>query len=91
MELEWDEAKRRLNLIKHGIDFKDLHETFGLPMSITSDTRQDYREDRWIGIGLLRQSLIIIVFTERDQGPVRIISARKLRKNEEEKFTKRKN
>ena len=31
------------------------------------DEREDYEEDRWIGIGLLRGIVVVIVFTERGE------------------------
>ncbi len=53
MQFEWDEAKRRANIIKHGVDFVDAPEMFtGLnPMLVKLDTREDYQEDRFIGVG----------------------------------------
>jgi len=38
------------------------------------DDRQDYGEDRWIGIGMLNTRVVVIVFTERDEDTIRIIS-----------------
>jgi uncharacterized DUF497 family protein len=29
MQFEWDEKKRKANLVKHGIDFADLEPLFG--------------------------------------------------------------
>ena len=29
VRLEWDEAKRKMNIAKHGIDFLDVPEMFG--------------------------------------------------------------
>ena len=46
------------------------------------DQREDYGEDRWIGIGLLRGIPVVIVFTEPDDETIRIISARKATKKE---------
>ncbi len=91
MDFEWDEAKRKLNLIKHGVDFKDVYEVFDAPMTITFDARRAYGEDRWIGIGQLRGTTVVIVFTERGRESVRIISARRMKKHEKEKNSKRKN
>jgi uncharacterized DUF497 family protein len=33
MEFEWDEAKNRLNIEKHGIDFSDAVAIFGASLS----------------------------------------------------------
>jgi uncharacterized protein len=32
MKFEWDEVKNRLNIQKHGIDFKDAADIFNHPM-----------------------------------------------------------
>ncbi len=78
MDFEWDEAKRKENLRKHGIDFVDVPEIFEGPMLSRIDTRQDYDEDRWIGIGYVQSRVVVICFTERNRGrTIRIISARK--------------
>ena len=41
------------------------------------DTRQDYGEDRWIGLGLLEHRVVVVVYTSRDSDLVRVISMRK--------------
>ncbi len=51
MDFEWDEAKRELNLAKHGLDFFDAPNMFELLMLSALDTRHDYGEERWLGIG----------------------------------------
>ncbi len=47
------------------------------------DQRKDYGEDRWIGIGILKTILAVVVFTEPDEETIRIISARKATTHEE--------
>jgi uncharacterized DUF497 family protein len=42
------------------------------------DDREDYGEDRWIAFGLLREEVIVVIYSERN-GKRRIISARKAR------------
>jgi uncharacterized protein len=79
---EWDAAKRRSNLRKHGIDFADAVEVFdGLTVTI-EDTRFDYGETRFLTLGLLRTHVVVIVHTETAE-VIRIISVRKATKNEE--------
>lgn len=53
MQFEWDEQKRKTNIRKHGFDFRDAWKVFNSPMLVAPDDRQDYGEDRWIGIGML--------------------------------------
>ncbi len=41
------------------------------------DDREDYGEERWIGIGLLNTKVVVVVFTEPVENTIRIISLRK--------------
>lgn len=77
LRVEWDEAKNRRNIRKHGIDFADVEEMFNHPLLTLQDDRYDYGEPRWISIGRLQTLIAVVVYTERDQDVVRIISARK--------------
>jgi uncharacterized protein len=90
MQFEWDEAKRRANIIKHGVDFLDAPEMFtGLnPMLVMLDTRKDYQEDRFIGVGYSNGRIMVIIFTTPSPEIIRIISLRKALKHEQKKFEK---
>ena len=82
VRFEWDEAKRRSNLWRHGIDFAELVEAFaGDPFTILDD-RYDYGEERYLTLGLLRGRVVVIVHTET-KNLIRIISARWASKDEE--------
>jgi hypothetical protein len=82
MSYEWDERKRRTNVKKHGIDFIDVPELFDSDVVILPDERFDYGEPRFIAIGILKNLVVVVAYTERDQN-IRIISARKATKNEQ--------
>ena len=84
MKYEWDEVKNRQNIRNHGIDFIDVPSMFQHPMVMFLDQRKDYGEDRWIGIGILKTILAVVVFTEPNDETIRIISARKATKHEEQ-------
>ncbi|SPF48986.1 conserved hypothetical protein [Candidatus Sulfotelmatobacter kueseliae] len=77
MELEWDEAKNRANIRKHGFDFADAEEMFRGALVVRPDTREDYGEDRWIGIGMIRGQVAFVAFAERREDTIRIVSLRK--------------
>jgi len=77
MRFEWDEQKRQANIRKHSFDFRDAWKAFQLPMLVALDDRHDYDEDRWIGIGMLNTRVVVIVFTERSEDTIRIISMMK--------------
>jgi len=77
----WDEKKRKLNLAKHGIDFRDAEAIFDGPLVTVEDTREDYGEPRYAALGLLEDIVVSVVYTERND-QVRIISIRKALKHE---------
>lgn len=86
MKFEWDESKNVINIRKHKIDFADVPIVFKGAMIIDYDDRNDYGEDRWIGIGMLHNVVVALVFTEPQKDIIRIISARKANRNEQEKY-----
>ncbi len=89
MEFEWDEVKRKENLRKHSLDFLDAPTLFSGPMLARLDTREDYGEPRWIGIGIFESVCAVVAFTERSDGEViRIISMRKALNHERKAFEK---
>jgi uncharacterized DUF497 family protein len=77
MKFEWDQQKNQANIAKHDLDFADAPGVFRLPLRISLDERQNYGEDRWIGIGMLDRRVVVVVFTEPDEQTIRIISLRK--------------
>jgi uncharacterized DUF497 family protein len=88
MHFEWDEAKNEINIRKHGIDFADVKDMFNHPMLTLLDEREDYSEERWIGIGWLKQLVGVVVYVERKEDSVRIISARKATRHEVRRYEK---
>ncbi len=88
MRFVWDAAKRRENLAKHGIDFREAPEMFDGPMLVALDNREDYGEDRFTGLGWIKNRVVIIVYSEPEENTVRVISLRKANKNERERFEK---
>jgi hypothetical protein len=86
MRFEWDGQKRKANIRKHGFDFRDAWKVFQLPMLVALDDRQDYGENRWIGIGVLNTRVVVVVFTERDEDTIRIISMMKATTSERVRY-----
>ena len=90
MKFEWDESKRSENISRHGIDFADVPGVFDGPMLVRLDSRRDYGEDRWIGMGLLRATVAVVVYVEwEDEQTIRIISARRATRHESKDFHRR--
>lgn len=86
MKFEWDEPKNRANLRKHGLDLRDAVPMFDGPMLAQADTREDYGEERWIGIGVTHGRVAVVAFAERNEGCIRIISLRKANRHERKLF-----
>jgi uncharacterized DUF497 family protein len=87
MRYMWNEAKRKANLKKHGLDFADAEQVFNSPLVIIEDTRMAYGEQRMIGIGLLDFLVVLIVHVESDD-EIRIISMRKADSDETDLYYK---
>ena len=83
MEFEWDPNKATSNLAKHNISFHEASTVFGDLLSLTfPDPDHPHGEDRYITIGESTQrQLLIISHTDRGQR-IRIISARKVTRQE---------
>jgi uncharacterized DUF497 family protein len=82
MQFEWDETKNRINIQKHGIDFNDAVDMFKHPLLSRLDNTENYGEERWIGVGWIKNIIALVVYTERKNDVIRIISARKATKQE---------
>ena len=54
-------------------------------MVVGLDDRADYGEDRWLGFGLLKQRVVVVIYTERAD-TIRIISLRKALAYEREQY-----
>jgi uncharacterized DUF497 family protein len=65
VEYEWDTAKNKANLAKHGIDFEDAIAIFNGPVLETVDRRRDYGEERFAAIGLAKGLTLFVVYTMR--------------------------
>lgn len=87
MNFTWDETKRQTNLQKHGLDFADAEKVFNGPLVLFEDTRENYGEQRMIGIGLLDYLVVLMVHVESDDA-IRIISMRKADSDETDLYYK---
>ena len=86
LEFEWDPKKAAENLRRHHIDFNQAALVFSDPnaFEIFDDT-ENYGEDRFARIGVSEGKILTVVYTGREGG-VRIISARKATRNEQEDY-----
>lgn len=80
MSFEWDEAKNRENVEKHGISFLQAAVLFDGRPRIEEPSDQK-GEGRWKTTGMIGGKHWTIIYTRRGER-VRIISVRRARKNE---------
>ncbi len=77
LEFEWDPAKADANFRKHGITFDQAIGVFYDPMVVTiEDERFAYSELREVAFGLVDAAFLAVVYIERRDKLIRIISAR---------------
>ena len=84
LRFEWDDTKAETNLSKHKVSFHEAQTVFLDPLArIFDDELHSVDELREIIIGQSSDDrLLLVSFTERETGVVRIISARRATKRE---------
>ena len=82
---EWDDAKARANLRKHGVSFEEAASVFADWLQITRhDALHSTGEERFVTIGMsTRNRLLVVSHTDRADD-VRIINARPASRLEKE-------
>lgn len=89
LKFEWDPFKAELNIKRHhGITFNEAATVFDDPFAqVHYDPDHSEDEHREIIIGLSNQNrLLLVSFTEKQPGLIRIISARKPTRLERNKY-----
>ena len=80
--LEWDTEKEKINRRKHGISFETAGRIFLDTNRIEYyDIMHSTDEDRFVTIGMV-DGLLSVVYTERENDILRLISARKATEKE---------
>ena len=87
MTFEWDEEKEKLNIQKHdGITFSYAARVFLDSKRIEKiDHNHSYEEERYNVIGCVER-VLFVVYTERREDNIRIISARRATPKEEKEY-----
>jgi len=85
VRFEGDEQKALENIAKHGVSFGEATEVFYDPNAFEDyDAGHASEEARFVIIGLSSRRLLYVVYAERAADLVRIISARKASRAEQE-------
>lgn len=88
MKVVWDEAKNTANRRKHRVSFEEASALFTGDADYLEifDEEHSVDEDRFIAIGPIQRGLVLVVYTERDEETVRIITARLATKRERDLY-----
>lgn len=82
VDYQWDPAKAKANLKKHGVEFADAVGVFADANAITIEDPDSEREQRFISIGVdVLGRTVVVVYTYRGEA-IRLISARKATRRE---------
>jgi uncharacterized DUF497 family protein len=81
----WDEAKRRRNLAKHGVDLAIADRFDFLTAMIREDDSEAYGERREIAVGWIDDALYVYVYTLHGDED-RVISLRKATLKEQRRY-----
>lgn len=93
-DFEWDSRKAKSNFRKHGISFERATAIFRDPNLLSiPDEEHSATEERWLTIGLDEKGMLLVLsHTFKDLSAsvcgIRIISARKATRREEEQYEK---
>ena len=88
MKFEWDSGKDRSNQRRHGLSFAEARQLFesGDAYLEIYDSEHSDVEDRFIAVGTIDRGIAVVVYTETDEGQVRIIGARLANKRERDLY-----
>jgi uncharacterized DUF497 family protein len=87
--ITFDPEKRARTLRERGLNFEDAAIVFEGYTLDEIDDRFDYDEERWITIGVLREKVVVIVWTPRGGSVRRVISMRAANGEEQAEYWRR--
>ena len=84
-EFEWDDNKESKNFVKHGIHFSTAAKVFLDPKKMIREDEEHLMEERYDILGKVGK-VLFVVCAFKDNGVIRIISARKASEPERERY-----
>lgn len=85
MAITFDPAKRERALAERELDFADAAEPLDGVKYQFVDDRRNYGEERITTVGLLKDRMVVVIWTKRDEDR-HIISMRKANEREQKKY-----
>ena len=88
IQFTWDEQKNIINIAKHGVSFADAAKVYFDPerLELYDDQHSMMNEERWNVIGNVNLKTLFVVSIGRVDNLIRIISARRATKKEQEEY-----
>ncbi|MFH0799426.1 MAG: BrnT family toxin [Pseudomonadota bacterium] len=89
LRFEWDPAKERKNVQKHGVSFEEARSVFVDPLArLITDPDHSENEERFVLLGFSKKlrTLVVCHCYRRNGEIVRIISARKATRTEQKTY-----
>ena len=88
MDFEWDVQKEQTNVNKHGVVFAEAATVFGDPLEVAiADPDHSVGEYRFLSIAMSSlDRMLVVSYTERSDGRIRIISARAASQRERRQY-----
>ena len=86
MDFDFDPAKARSNLRKHGVSFAHAEQALRDEMAVTVEDPDAVGEQRFVTLGMdALGRVLVVVHTQREER-TRVISARKASRGESEQY-----
>ena len=86
MRFEFDPAKAKANLSKHGVSFSHAEQALRDPMAVTIEDPDAIGEQLFVSLGMdVLGRVLVVVHTQREER-TRVISARKASRGESEQY-----
>jgi len=83
MRYEWDPTKVEANLSTHGVKFAEAVTVLQDELALTREDPDSVGEQRFVTLGMSSSgSLLVVVYSYREAGVIRLISAWKANKHQ---------
>ena len=88
MKITWDSVKAKSNRLKHRVFFSEVEPVFYDPDAISFEDMESKGEARYVVIGLDSLARIVVVVYTYRGNMIRLISARRANKSEQQFYEK---
>jgi len=89
VKVDWDRSKAESNVRAHGVRFSEAATVLSDDFALTREDPGSIGEQRFVTLGMgVSGDLLVVVFTHRDRGAYRLISAWKANKRQRMEYEK---